>query len=300
MADLQCQYYLVAFLDLMGQSGKLSRITDIPEQGKPGEMEEFVSALKETAGTVLAVRASFERFFEGYRATERSRSIRGVPAEVAELLDFGESQVVVRGISDSIVMQVPLGGDRDQWRQINDVWAGIYCVTTMFVVHLASGVPIRGGMELGVCVEFDGGEIYGRAVSDAAHLEAKVADYPRIVVGERLCEYLNSCACHEGKSDRAKLVREMARQCLRLVSEDSDGLPVLDYMSERARDSVRFDPGEDLAGNADFRRVIDRAYGYAKRQHAAFACGKTERDQAIAHKYKRLVDFMRPRLGRWE
>ena len=55
---------------------------------------------------------------------------------------------------------------------------------------VAVGVPIRGGVEVGLGVEMFEHEYYGRVLVDAYLIESTAADYPRVLVGPRLLNYL--------------------------------------------------------------------------------------------------------------
>jgi hypothetical protein len=55
---------------------------------------------------------------------------------------------------------------------------------------MSQGWPIRGGIELGLAMDIDNDDIYGPALARAYTLESKVAQYPRIVIGEELILYL--------------------------------------------------------------------------------------------------------------
>jgi hypothetical protein len=53
------------------------------------------------------------------------------------------------------------------------------------------GHPIRGGIDVGLAIDIDEGEIYGPVLDHAYHLEWKVAGGPRVVVGDTCVDYLN-------------------------------------------------------------------------------------------------------------
>lgn len=57
---------------------------------------------------------------------------------------------------------------------------------------MASKKAFRAGVEVGLGTELDNGEIYGPVLYKAYELESKVAEYPRIVVGKELINYLTT------------------------------------------------------------------------------------------------------------
>ena len=85
---------------------------------------------------------------------------------------------------------------------------------------------------LGLRQRFPAGEIYGTALERAYLLECNVAQYPRIVIGEELWNYLN-CVLREfgNRSDGlARAITAIAEKCIGLIAKDTDGQSILDYL----------------------------------------------------------------------
>ncbi len=61
--DYKCRYYLVGFLDILGQKDKLRGIKGLPQNDQ--EYQSFVKLDQETRGTVMLFRNSFLKFFKG-------------------------------------------------------------------------------------------------------------------------------------------------------------------------------------------------------------------------------------------
>jgi hypothetical protein len=73
------------------------------------------------------------------------------------------------------------------------------CAAT-FINTLSFGMVCRGGINTGIAGEFFTGEIYGPALADVYYLESRIADYPRIVVGDQLYLFLEDLVKSQGLS----------------------------------------------------------------------------------------------------
>src|SRR5207249_12066685 len=94
---------------------------------------------------------------------------------------------------------------------------------------------------LGLRQRFPAGEIYGTALERAYLLECNVAQYPRIVIGEELWNYLN-CVLREfgNRSDGlARAITAIAEKCIGLIAKDTDGQSILDYLGPVVRSEER-------------------------------------------------------------
>jgi hypothetical protein len=65
-ADVDISYYVVAFMDVLGQQEHLRALDELPDKKDAAQMESFVAALKQTYGVVTEMRDSFEKFFKSF------------------------------------------------------------------------------------------------------------------------------------------------------------------------------------------------------------------------------------------
>jgi hypothetical protein len=176
----------------------------------------------------------------------------------------------------------------DRWKlPIRGIFGVLGAAASCFLLCLAAGHPIRGGIELGVAMEMTKGEIYGGALARAYALESKVACYPRIVVGEELIRYLQFTVLQESKDVYATTGKQIAQCCLDLIAVDDDGHPFLDYLGEGFKRHIA--AGLDL-------EVIRRAYQYV------IDCSKKfqrERNTTLAFRYTLLRNYFEARLPLW-
>jgi hypothetical protein len=100
----------------------------------------------------------------------------------------------------------------------------------MCLTGLGKKNPIRGGLDVAWGVELRNNELYGCVVSRAYNLESRIAQYPRIVVGENLSGYLLACSNDDGKDEYAQFNRKLAVVCMELLDKDSDGAMIINYL----------------------------------------------------------------------
>ena len=105
----------------------------------------------------------------------------------------------------------------------------------------ASGIAVRGGIEIGATLDLPDFEIYGSAYYGAYNLESKIAKYPRIVLGDELMNYVDLWRRSEDDSPQSKLNRTVGNMCLNMVCEDAGGRPISDFLSSDI--SAMFGPG---------------------------------------------------------
>jgi len=78
-------------------------------------------------------------------------------------------------------------------------------------------------------------EVYGSALERAHYLESTVADYPRIVVGRELLDYIIAIEKVEIKSNFDKMAKHFAEQTRKLIMMDTDGRLFLDFLSDEVQ-----------------------------------------------------------------
>lgn len=98
-------------------------------------------------------------------------------------------------------------------------------------------VFIRGAVDVGICTELNESDVYGQAVGRACQLESQVADYPRIVVGEHLVNYLASFTGLKASEDAKAIIRSYSALLKGCLRQDTDGVTVLFYLGPILRRS---------------------------------------------------------------
>lgn len=105
---------------------------------------------------------------------------------------------------------------------------GVCCFSGLSGDNIA---PIRGAIELDWGVELSENEIFGAAVGASYEYESKIAQYPRIVIGKKLMEFLKSASCIDQPTNNyEKINKYFAQECLKWIEEDIDGHFIVDYL----------------------------------------------------------------------
>jgi hypothetical protein len=160
-------YRVLAFIDILNQKEKLSRIAKLPDNEAEGN--EFIQQWRETFGVVQAYRDRFDWFFRSF-TTERA-----LPPDVQKVASKEEHESLMRTrraeiksqlFSDSMIYYCSLDGRRDRFaiNEIHTLLSG--CAAAIFLT-LSEKLVCRGGIEVGIAGEFFEGEVYGPALYQA-------------------------------------------------------------------------------------------------------------------------------------
>jgi len=128
------------------------------------------------------------------------------------------------------------------------ILSGILCF-----LGLAGKQPIRGAIETSWGVELHENELYGPVVANSYELESNIAQYPRIVVGQRTIDYLNAHIAETIElDDKLNLYNQnLAKHCINIVAIDTDGHYIINYLGKLFTDSVTHSSSKELYKLAD-------------------------------------------------
>jgi hypothetical protein len=272
---------LVGFLDVLGQREKLRNLR-LPKR-KEDEAAVFES-VKSTAGVVLGIRKLFRETFESFEAAFPNPQPGS--AKVVEVPDL-------YGFSDSFVISLPLGGDREHLKQMVTPLIGSYCaLSTACVVMIsafASKIALRGGIEVGLGLNISPGEIYGPGLERAYFLESRQAKYPRVLIGDELWKFLSLGLLETEKmtTPAGKAMNEIIRKGMDLVVVDTDGLRALDYLG----------PGVVVHSPPNFAtQSVKPAYDFVLEQHGLCL---SKGNEELSQRYANLRQYFESRLPLW-
>lgn len=222
-------YFTVAFIDVLSQRDKLSKITGIPHTEE--ERAAFIERWRDTFGVIDQYRTMFSKFFDTSTNYKPPKSERLNSEQAKDLERLMKCEIRKQLFSDSMIYYVSLMDkpDRIPITSILSLLSG--CAGT-FLLGLTEGLTCRGGIEAGIAAEFFKGEIYGPALYQAYHLESERAQYPRIVVGDEFCKYLVGEMNWLGQDVDARHRQLWGRNCVSWIMTDFDGAQILDYAGE--------------------------------------------------------------------
>ena len=227
-------YYLVAFLDVLGQKDiftKLSKIRSIEEID-----DKIKRDISENLYYLEQLRENLESYFNNYKGEGASNVL--LDESCKDKFDqMRRAEIYFQFFSDSVIAFVPLEFKSFYSVTVNGAWGLLGASCEAILGSLALNHSIRGGIEICWGTRLKSGEIYGPALNKAYYLESVVAKYPRIVVGDGVWNYLNSLSNkiqqHIAQTQiDIDLCKRMADRCLNLISEDKDNLLILDYLGE--------------------------------------------------------------------
>lgn len=265
--EIDLHYYLVAFLDILGQGEKLERLKHFPRD--EDERRDFGSLLLQTHGHVRALR---EWFREGLE-----------PPSDKELTLLGVAEgrkPIVSLFSDCVVISVSLLEDGYGARSaalfgVNDT---LRAVGRASLAALTAGIPVRGGVAVGMAATLPPDGVYGYPLHAAVALEKK-ASYPRVLIHESVQHYLDR-AIEEAQSVRNSHEAALAVYSKSFIRTDPEDSSILMLDPRAAEFRHRLMPN-----------ALDAAIAWVEREERRFAAeGRSD----LQHRYSRLRAVLCP------
>lgn len=247
--SMNLAYYVVAFVDLLGQSDELRRFKSLPRTDE--ERRDAEDAMAKTGRLIRQLR---DRFKELVEQGANARLDDVPPERREEYKKFRTPPLFQMGFSDSFVVAMRLPTDIkepvDLAQAANGVFLMLSGLAGISLVGLSSGVAMRGGVDISLGMDVYPNEVYGPALMNAYRLESQVAQYPRIVLGRSLLGFLIWASGIETEEPMLQLARSMARGCRPLVREDYDGFYMLHPLSPMIREAIKADDFDNRWGHA--------------------------------------------------
>jgi len=285
--NINYYHYLLAFVDILGQK---EAFRDLTNQPLTDNHPKLIEAHKQTAFFVETLRKGFKDFFDAY-TVEREPLVK-VPSDKKEQFKaMLKSNLKHQRFSDCIQTYVCLHTDKYHSNAINGVFGVLLACGGMLLLSLAMKKVFRAGIEIGLGTELDNGEIYGPVLYKAYELESKIAEYPRIVIGQELIRYLTSLAnAHKQLPEQAKedveWCRLTAMKCLKMIVRDLDGVLILDYLGAEFLKSINENPERA----EEFENLFDLALKFIESEYSK---RKQAQDKKLALRYYLLLNYFK-------
>lgn len=168
------------------------------------------------------------------------------------------------------------------------MWQTLFAAAGMATLSLACKHPIRGGIDVGIGVQISEQEVYGAALERAYTLESRYAQYPRILIGEELVNYLHSISRASQSLAGARIGAIRARSALRMIFRDSDGRCALDFLGNEFR---------DITSRSLPESTVQQAYDFVCTEAMRW---RTAGKQDLAERYGKLCTYFRSRAELWK
>lgn len=185
MSEILTSNYVVAYIDLLGQSKKLDEYRLVPIIRD----ERFKNWQKETYGTVMGLRQIISNMISTYNSDKL----------ISKQL-FKTNGIQIKPFSDSIIVYTSLYEENNSYLPIIDVCSIIFSIGATLLTALSNGINFRAGIDIGICSDDKADGIYGSAISNAYNLESKIANFQRIIIGKELAEYITENANYSDHS----------------------------------------------------------------------------------------------------
>ncbi len=273
MERYKLQNYCMAFIDLLGQRDAMRGEGLLPLFQSEGDEGKFRERIKESIGQVVRLQENVA----GFLRDRPELSIRDQLGE-EERRVYDESKRLTmkqQRWSDGLVLYTSMQG-RVPMNAIFDIFctAGGLCL-----IGLGQKDPIRGGIDISWGAELHEGEIYGAVVANSYELET-IAQYPRVVVGDRVVQYLNVAIDQCDENDKAQLMNKaLAELCLNMVVTDTDGYFIVNYLGEAFTEACTKDNSSEM---------FKEAYDFAKEQYITH---QRTRNSKLAIRYNWLLAY---------
>ena len=278
------QNYLVAFLDLVGQREALRKMSGLPTA--PAEIDAFIQIARESLGKVLDMRKAFAAFFNA--AKQEKLDVSQIPAEHRATFQAARKITCsMYGLSDAIVISVPLGGNDEDYKATKGIKVALLAVCSLAVLAFGSKIAFRGGVDVGIATTLDGGEVYGPALARAYSLESEMAEYPRFVVGGELLRFLEIVIHQQPTTTFGALAQKNAARCKSMVVQDTDGRQMLDFLGREVRES----PGASLLSD-----MVMPGHDFVLNEYENFQRSGNDK---LASRYLRLLQYYDARKKLW-
>jgi hypothetical protein len=240
--------YFVCFLDLLGQRAALTGQDLIPID--PDALLKFKDSVRLAIGGILALQNQALEMQRGLtESTESELLLNLSPQEKDYVKQIREVKIHCQRWSDGL-MHFSKISDEETKCPVNALWSLLGIAGSMCFIGLGIKNPIRGAIDIGWAVELHDKELYGAAVANAYILESEQAQYPRIVVGTHVYNYLRHIIDIEHTNVYEKYSSVMASKCLSMLREDSDGLLIVDYLGEEFKDAISATEHNDMYNDA--------------------------------------------------
>lgn len=278
----ETDFYVVALLDVLGQSQKLASLDYLPTTAD--EQDRFDQEIQGVFRPVLTLRESFATHASetatnvvSFLSQRRHRQVSVAPGVVPNPL------VRFMQVADAVIAFAP-ALDESNHLNVGIIFSFLCACAVSVVSSLEDGVPIRGAIEIGMGALLPERDLYGPAISNVHSMESKQACYPRVLIGPKLKANLEALRERDTATPEHEDYSELAKECLEMMFVDDDNRVTLDYLGQAFLDALQERPQWSSA-----RR---KASAFVRTERARF-----ERDgpAKLQRRYDRLFRYFESR-----
>jgi len=282
--------YAIAFIDILGQKDVLLQFNLIPNLNDQEKQKKFKAVAKNSYGVVEGLMDCCQKYLSAFSRPSSTHLSQISDDKKQAYHELGKVNLKFQRFSDGLVVYTSLDGETTR-SAMNDIYGLIGVCGCMCLISLAAGHPIRGGIDIGWGAERDENDLYGGVLAKVSVLEKKVAQYPRIVVGDEIIHYLTDKQANLTPDYFALYNRSLAAICPLLLAKDDDGCIIVDYLGQGFKSMI----GAKLP-----KDVILKAYTYIQTQQAENKYKNTAEKRKRFARYLKLRNYFESRLSIWE
>lgn len=276
---LQIGNYVVSFIDLLGQKAALEGQGLLSDPETEEDHKKLLQTLKASVGSIAALQRHASQFLDANEAKSGSPMRALLPEAQQPFWDeISRRKITTQRWSDGVMHFICLG-DAEIKCPMNGVEYLLYQAGVLCLIGLATKRPIRGAIEIAWGVELEPGELSGAAVARAYDLESKIADYPRIVIGPKMLEYLELQANNPHSNFFDQVSKKFALNCLDMLFQDSDGHWILHYLGDAFLNAIAYTNHQEL---------YEKAMSYIREQLEEH---KKTKNTKLAFRYVHLLHY---------
>ena len=188
---LNATNYCLGFLDLLGQREAMRGQGLIPTMKTDDDVNAFQTIVIDTIGPIRRVQEHIENLLDHVHNPDADSPVRDkLPEKQRPIWDeMQRSSIKRQRWSDGLVVFESLGNQNIKC-PMNGVYAIFVASGMICFLGLEEKQPVRGAIDVGWGVELQSGEVYGPVLARAYELESEIAQYPRIVVGSDVLQFL--------------------------------------------------------------------------------------------------------------
>jgi len=267
--------YAVAFIDLLGQKSAM------PSRHLHDLTNEAVQEIKGSVGRIIGTQQLFKNFYEGHIGG--TSLFASLPKEMQDSLpDLAPGELKWQPFSDGMMVYIPLGKDMTP-SPANSLFSLLCACGMLCLTGLAASSPLRIGIDVAWAIEYRPGELYGSALAHAYELESNIAEWPRVVVGKGLLDYLSWYVDSDDGSLTARYRSAMATTCLTFLARDEKQQEFLDYAGPEFA---------HITKGPQSNAIHQSALSFATSE---FSHWKSLGNSKLASRYEMLISYLRSR-----
>jgi len=271
--------YCISFIDLLGQRDALGGQGLLPTINSGSDGTVIDRMLRDTIGPTLQLQQDVEGMVKAVSGDQDLSLRMSLPDEQRAIYDEMKlKRVKTQYWSDGFVRFVCLG-DQEIKCPLNGIteifqFSGCFCL-----LGLARRHPVRGAIDMAWGVELPHSGLYGPVVANAYELESKVAQYPRIVVGQRVVDFLEARLSNISDDPFTMANRVWAGLCRNMLYKDVDGCWIVHYLGDAFQLTVT---------NTNQRFLHDKARAFVVEQLEQH---RRSQDDKLATRYSQLLNY---------